>query len=420
MSTTSRHADVAVIGGGIIGLSTAYELARQGAGKVVLFDKSLPGAGTTGGSAGVICLHDMGALYALFTELGFARIAWLRKEHGLSFRPWGALGVVYEGGQWPPGPPGAYDKWLGYGPGQTHENQVLEKDELLARFPWIKPEGVLGGTFQPNHGFVDTAELVALYARLAAELGVEIHANEPVLQFRKSGDRVTSIVTRRGEWSVGKVLNAAGPWGAKVAALAGSEIGLTPQRIQVCVATGFDDGVTDAPLTSVPEATDGVGVWCRGEVGGTLLFGQHWNETQPGRDVDPDSALRVNDEDYPAAVEATYRKFWHLPKSVFLNGWCCVYGTTKDGFPILSRDANVENLYHSLGMNGHGMTCHAGVALATTELMLRGGTALPLRDHLGGDGALDFSSLDVRRFEQGSTLDFRLDETRLPALGDPR
>ncbi|CAN5693414.1 FAD-binding oxidoreductase [soil metagenome] len=412
-------ADVAVIGGGIIGISTAFELARQGAGRVVVFDKSLPGAGTTGGSAGVICLHDMGALYAVLTEIGFARIEWLRKEHGLSFRPWGSLWVVYEPGEWPPAPGNPYCARLGDGAGRPHETVLLERDEVLARYPWIKPEGVRGGIVQPNHGFVDTYEMVSLYSRLAKELNVEIRANEPVLQVRRDGDRIASLVTRRGEWRVGKVLNAAGPWGAKVAALAGTDVALTPQRIQVCLATGFDDGVDEAPLTSVPESTDGVGVWCRGELGGTLLFGQHWNETQPGRTVDPDSALRVNDEGYPAAVEATYRKYWCLPHSVFLNGWCCVYGTTADGFPILSRDERVANLYHALGLNGHGMTCHAGVALATTELMLRGGTSLSLRESLGSDASLDFSPLDASRFAKGEALDFRLDESRLPLLGVP-
>ena len=116
---------------------------------------------------------------------------------------------------------------------------------------------------------------------------------------------------------------------------------LTPQRIQVCVATGFDDGVTTAPLTSVPESVDNEGVWCRGELGGTLLFGQHHHTTKEGYTVDPDYVNRVNDRGLSRRVEAVYRRYYRLPKSVFLNGWCCVYGTTEDGFPIISRDARL-------------------------------------------------------------------------------
>ena len=59
-----QTADIAIIGGGIIGMTCAYELARQSDARIVVFDKLLPASGTTGGSAGVICWHDMGTLYA--------------------------------------------------------------------------------------------------------------------------------------------------------------------------------------------------------------------------------------------------------------------------------------------------------------------------------------------------------------------
>src|SRR6185503_14711520 len=132
-----------------------------------------------------------------------------------------------------------------------------ETKELLQRYPWIKPAHVTGGVLYPNQGFIDPYELVALYERLALETGqVEVHRNTPVLQMRSEGDQIKTLVTRRGAWQVGKVLNAGGPWGAKIAALAGSELALTPQRIQVCVATAFDDGVEIAPLTSVPASVN--------------------------------------------------------------------------------------------------------------------------------------------------------------------
>src|SRR5690606_36577933 len=102
------------------------------------------------------------------------------------------------------------------------------------------------------------------------------------------------------------------------------------------------------------------GVWCRGEVGDTWLFGQHHDTTKAGFTVDPDFLIRVNDADYPRSVERLMRRYWRLPRTEFVNGWCCVYGTTEDGFPILARDMRLQNFYHALGLNGHGMTCHAG------------------------------------------------------------
>ena len=409
--SSHRTADIAVIGGGIIGMSCAYELARQGARRVVLFDKQNLASGTTGGSAGVVCLHDFDELYACFTLLGYARYQQLRRDYNFTFNSWGALKVIYEPGTFPP-EPDAYYQRFGAGSDSIYSHEVLEPGELLRRYPWLKPGGIKGGVFYPNQGFIDPYELVALYERLALETGrVEIHRNTPVLQIRTEGDRIATLVTRRGQWRVGSVLNTGGPWGAKIAALAGSHLALTPQRVQVCVATAFDDDVEAVPLTGVPEPVNGEGVWCRGESGGTLLFGQHHNTTQPGYTVDPDHVNRVNDPDYPQAVERVYRQYWHLPKSVFLNGWCCVYGTTEDGFPIISRDTALRNFYHAVGLNGHGITLHAGTAQAVASLMLHNSPLLDLSDALGRPAHLDFSALNAERFTRGDLLKFELHDT---------
>jgi len=407
-TTTSRTADIAIIGGGIIGMSCAYELARQSNLRIVLFDKQNPASGTTGGSGGVICLHDMGEIYAYLTLKGYARIQQLHQEHDFGYQAWGSLAAIYEPGQFPPGP-NAYEARFRHGEKSIYDHETLEPKELIRRYPWIKPEGLKGGLVYPNQGFIDPYELVELYEKLAVATGrVTVHRNTPVLQIRTSGDQIQTLVTRRGAWQVGKVINAGGPWGAKIAALAGSELALTPQRIQVCVATAFDDGVEVAPLTSVPANVAGEGVWCRGELGGTLLFGQHHHVTKAGFTVDPDYVNRVNDPTYPQAVEQVYRRFWHLPKSVFLNGWCCVYGTTEDGFPIISRDTRLQNFYHTVGMNGHGMTCHAGVAQATAELVLHDRTTLDMSDVMGGPAQMDFSVLSADRFVKGKLLTFDL------------
>lgn len=402
-------ADIAVIGGGIIGMSCAYELARQSDARVVLFDKTMMAGATSGGSAGVICLHDMGTIYAQLTLLGFERVRQFAQQYEIGFQPWGTLNIHYEGATWPPKPSAYMQRFDNGQSGSIYAHERLERETLIERFPWIRPERVRGGVLYPNQGYLDPYKLVDTYERLAVETGrVDVQHSTPVLQIRKHNDQISSLVTRRGEWRVGQVVNAGGPWGAKIAALAGIDLPLTPNRIQVCVATAFDDGLLAAPLTSVPEAVDGEGVWCRGELGGTLLFGQHHNTTQQSSLVDPDYVRRVNDDGYPAAVEAVYSRYWNLPKSVYLNGWCCVYGTTEDGFPIISRDSQVENFYHAVGMNGHGMTCHAGVALATAEMVLRGGSVIELAPITGHDERMDFAPLDAGRFERRELLTFDL------------
>ena len=88
----TQEADIAIIGAGIIGLSCAYELARQGAGRVVVFDKGGPVFGTTGGSAGVICPVELGDPYIVMGLLGYARVLELASEHGLGYQQRGGSG----------------------------------------------------------------------------------------------------------------------------------------------------------------------------------------------------------------------------------------------------------------------------------------------------------------------------------------
>lgn len=401
----ANTADIAIIGGGIIGTSCAYELARRGAGKIVLFEKEGPASGTSGRSAGVICRCDLGPIYVRLTQLGYQRIAEFQREHGFRFSPWGTLGVVWEPGHFPPHDPSA-ELYAG-DPVGVHVREPLERDVLLARFPWIKPDGVLGGVFEPASGFIDPYELIALYRQLLSAMpDVELSYNNPVLQVRRDGERITELATRKGLWQVGTVLNAGGPWGAKLASLAGTEIKLTPQRVQVCVATAYDDGDYQVPLTGVPNnVVDGDGVWCRGERGGGMLFGQHHHVTRPDLPTaDPDHFDKNNDAGYPEAVAAIYKQYYRIPTAVFLSGWCCVYGTTEDGYPIVSRDHNVGNLYHAVGMNGHGMTIHAGIARCLAQLLLDGDPIVDVSDVMPWPATIDVSRLDVYRFVRGELL----------------
>jgi sarcosine oxidase subunit beta len=411
---TQQTADIAIIGGGIVGLACAYELSLQGAGRIVLFDKMAPASGTTGGSGGVICRHDIGEIYAVLSLLGYARVRELAEENEFGYRNWTANYIVREPASLS-SELDAYHRRFSTGrPGDLYHHENLDASELLKRCPWIKPEGISGAASYPNEGFVNPHELAMVYGRLAQATGrVEICATTPVLDIRTEGDRIRTIVTRRGAWSVGQVLNAGGPWGAKVAELAGSSLALSAQRIQVCLATTFDDGIDAPPLTGMGGMLDGEGVWCRGEHGNTMIFAEHRNFTRADREVDPDHVNRVNDLDFPGRVEKLYRECFHLPKSVFLNGWCCVYGSTEDGYPIVARDDRLENFYHAVGMNGHGITCSGGVCQMIAELMLRDSLVLDVSHALPQPGTLDFSGMDNARFERGELFDFELREERV-------
>lgn len=399
---TIQHADVAVIGGGILGVACAYELASAGT-DVVLFERRALASGTTAGSAGVMCLHDMGELYAVMTLIGYERIRWLERNHQLSFHQFGSLQYWTDPDKSDPGE-SAFAKTYGAGPESIYSRRLLTAAQLTAAYPWL-PADVTGGALYPNQGFINPYELVALYERLGTATGnLRIFPGTPVLMVEHNDDSITRLITRRGPWDVDYVINAAGPWGAKVAALAGSELSLIPQRIQVAAATGYEDGARDVPLVGWPGQVQGEGGWCRGEEGDMLLFGQHHHIADPAFTVDPDDVNMVNDDDYPAMVAEMIRDHWQLPTARFMPGWNCIYGSTPDGYPILGSDSKLTNLVHVVGCNGHGITMHAALARAAATIILKQRTVIDLPDIPGAPPAIDISWLRQSRFADGKTI----------------
>lgn len=401
----TRHADVVIVGAGVVGLSIAYELSTRTDLSVAIFDKSGPGSGTSGRSAGVICRHDHGPIYQRLSLMGLTRMKHFASEYGFEFNPWGAVGVVREPAAYPRNNP--YFAELKDAPSGQYVDIPLGREELLERFPWIEPTGVLGGVFEPNTGFINPFELIELYRRLiGGSSRVTLDYGNPVLELRREGDRVTTVATRRGLWTAGTVINASGAWSGKVSGLAGTSIHITPQRMNVVAVLPVDEAMPNAPLHGARGLSwEGDGVWCRGETGGTLLFGQHRDKTDPTRETaDPDFFNSRADEGFVGAVRANIEQYYRLPANRVLNGWTCVYDTSDDGFPILGYDERVENLIHAVGMNGHGMTIHAGIAQCVTQLLTTGSSALDISQFMPWPETLDFSILAPGRFAAGKPL----------------
>lgn len=401
----TQSADIVIVGAGVVGLSITYELSKTTDLKIAIFDKSGPGAGTSGRSAGVICRHDHGPIYQRLSLIGHARMRQFAAEHGFGFNPWGALSVVREPQQFPPR--NIYSAELKDAPSGMYVDELLSRDELLERFPWVEPAGLLGGVFEPNTGFINPFELIELYRKLIAQSpNVTLDYGNPVLELRRDGDRITTVATRRGLWTAGTVINASGAWSGKVSGLAGTSIHITPQRMNVVAVVPEQGALAQVPLHGTRGLKwEGDGVWCRGETGGTILFGQHRDLTDPSKGVaDPDYFDSCADQGFAAAVEANIEQYYRLPEHRTLNGWTCVYDTSDDGFPIVGTDEQVANLIHAVGMNGHGMTIHAGIARCITGLVTTGASAVDISDVMPWPELLDFSILAPARFTNGKPL----------------
>ncbi len=401
-----KTVDIAIVGAGVVGLGIAYELSQSTDLRIAVFDKGGPGHGTSGRSAGVICRHDHGPDYQRLSLIGHARMKTFEAVHGFTFNAWGVLSVIRAPATFPPANPMAAA--LGAVPSGMYLSELLDRDEVLHRFPWLAPDDVLGGVFEPQNGFINPFELIDLYRSLLSQRpNVTVDYGNAVLALPVKNGRIDAVMTRRGRFDAGHVINASGAWANKVSGLANAQVNITPQRMNVMVAVPTGAEMPDLPLHGAPGLTwQGDGVWCRGESGGTAMFGQHRDKVDPNKPVaDPDFYDSLPDQGFGTDVRNCLDRYYRLPAHLVLNGWTCVYDVTDDGFPILGYDPVVANLIHAVGMNGHGMTIHAGVARCIAALVTAGQTSVDISDVMGRPEMLDFSHLRPGRFAEGKALE---------------
>ena len=226
-----RTADFIIIGGGITGASAAYQLARRGH-RVTLLERSYLAAGGTGRTVGLVRTHysnEITARMALrslhvwrdFDQAVGGDVGWV---------PTGALFIV-----------GPHDldglkanidlqKEVGI------NVEFLDREGLQALAPYLNVEDVGGGAYEPDSGCADGAMATTAYAERAKTLGATILQGVEVTAICADAGRITGVKTTGGEFSAPVVINAAGPWGARLAETLGyHDIPLENSRHQVAV-----------------------------------------------------------------------------------------------------------------------------------------------------------------------------------------
>jgi sarcosine oxidase subunit beta len=213
--------DVIVVGGGMLGLSTAYHLARQGA-KLLLLQAGDLGGGTSAACSGRAQVAE-GHLDPLNLRLiieGLARLETLEEELGAVFewRRAGFLALISAQHLW--------DKWTERSAILTAAGiptKVLDRQALQEVEPYLNTEDFLGAAYAVE-GLLNPFLFCWAYARAARRHGANLHPRTPVTALRVEGRRVTAVQAG-GEWfEAGRVALMCGAWTPQVARLAGAEV----------------------------------------------------------------------------------------------------------------------------------------------------------------------------------------------------
>ena len=242
---------------------------------------------------------------------------------------------------------------------------LLTPDELASRFPWLSIDGIgLASLGRSGEGWFDGYALVQGLRGTARELGADLVTGD-VVGIRLDDGRVAAVSLADGSSRpCGFVVDAAGPWAAEVAAMAGVELPVEARRRSVFVFDVERDAPTDCPLV-----IDTSGAWFRPE-GGSFIAGiaPAPEDDLPGLPLTPDHA-QFEAQLWPALAHRVPA----FDAIRVTNAWAGYYEmNTFDHNTILGPHPEVTNLFFANGFSGHGIQQSPAVGRAVAELIVHG------------------------------------------------
>jgi sarcosine oxidase subunit beta len=374
-------AEVLIIGGGVMGASTAYHLSARGCAGVVLLERQdFFGQGATGKCAGGIRYQFSTEINVRLSQLSLPMLDRFEEEIGqaIDLRRCGYLILLTNEADL----------------AQFRRNVALQRrlgvatewwegDEVRQRVPQLAAGDVLAATFHGRDGLADPNGVVAGYINAARRLGAKAYPGVEVIGIGVEAGRVTAVQTSQGPITCRHVVNAAGPWAAVVSEIAGVPLPVTPVRRQMLTTTPLPEIPPDFPF--VIDFAQSLYFHREGE---GLLTGMSNPHQQPGFDERVDEAWEL------AHLEAAVARLPLLAHAGLQAHWAGLYEVTPDAHPIIGKVPQLEGYTVVTGFSGHGFMHGPAAGLLVAEIILDG------RAH-----TLDISDLRYERFVESRLID---------------
>ncbi len=344
---------VAIIGGGAVGLSTAWQLVGAGVTNVTVLEAGgSVAAGSSSRSAGFIETQYVDPLDIELRARSMHTFRRLQREHGLEIKEIGYLRLAPDGASLAAFEASArVQREFG-----IEDTEVLSASDITRLVPWLQPDGVAGGLFGPRDGRVDGPAYCALLAGLIEEAGGRVRTGVSVLGAMRDGGG-WRLETSDGEVRADVVVNAAGPWAAQIGEVFGVEVPVIPLRNQIGIWR------LDRPLDRVmPMVMDYIPhSGARGLYVATyddpdhVLAGLH-SEEVVGHGVDPDAYDQSADGDYLADTRAALEgRMPDLRLGDVERAWAGLYPVSPDGLPIVGPAGGDASVILAVGGGGSGI-----------------------------------------------------------------
>jgi sarcosine oxidase subunit beta len=377
-----KTADIVVIGGGCVGTSVAYHLARRGAKDIVLVERErFLGMGSTSRAAGGVRHQFSTRVNIQLSLCALNALEHFEELFGVScdYRPIGYLFLLST-----PREAETFKRNLALQKSVGVEwVRWVAPDEIHRLAPRVNLDGVLGGTFCPKDGLADPNSVTQAFGRHAARLGAQIETETTVTGIKTNHARIASVVTNRGEIATRAVVCCAGAWSAEIGKMVGLDIPIAPIRRQLFVTSPLPQIPHDHPFT-IEFSTS---LYFHPE-GNGLLVGMSNHDEKPGYNLAIDEVFRER------TLECAVYRLPLLENAEIAREWAGLYEVTPDAHPILGEAKALAGLYIAAGFSGHGFMHSPATGVVMSEIILDGQSK-----------TVDVSSLNLERFAEGKLIE---------------
>ncbi len=366
------HASVVIVGGGVMGLSTAYHLARAGVRDVVLVEKGELGSGSTCKAAGGVRAQfsDRVNIELGLRSLGTFETFQQEFDQEIDLHQVGYLFLLDQ-----PDQVDAFERNSELQNELGGCSRMIEPAEAKRLSPLIETDGLLAAAWSPKDGHCTPESVVSGYARAARRAGARLVRGCSVTGIATDGGTITAVETSQGTIRTDTVVCAAGAWSRQVGELVGVDLPVEPVRRQI---------LTTEPMAGLDPRTPftidfSTSLYFHAE-GPGLLIGMS----------DPDEETGFNlgrsDEWLPRLGEAIERRAPKISEVGIASGWAGLYEMTPDHNALVGEAGEVSRFLYATGFSGHGFLMGPAIGEVMRDL------------YLSDTPVIDVRGLDARRF----------------------
>lgn len=378
-----ERADVVIIGGGVMGASTAFHLAEAGVTDVLLLERDALACGSTSKSAG--------GVRAQFSDAVNIALGWhsLPAFEQFASRPGGEIDLHQVGYLFLHTDAEAWAVAQGAVALQNSmgiPTRLLTADEAGSLNHGVNVDDVIGATFHPRDGYCSPENVVQGYAAGARALGATVRTGVAATGIESSGGTITGVMTSQGVVATSTVVCAAGAWSREVGSWVGVDLPVDPLRRQILVTEPLPAHLLDVYTDTTPMTIDAASTFYLHREGPGLLVGMSYQaETLGFRDGFTDAW----EGDLAEAME---RRAPALLDVGIAHRWAGYYEQTPDHNAVIGEAAGLSRFLYATGFSGHGFLQGPAVGEVLRDL------------YLDRTPVVDVSSLTAERFASGSTV----------------